>query len=91
LTLIASTAHQQPYIPPTNARRPGKPAWQAFFLLTEVPEKDAVLNKMFFLYGAKVDAWYPKGQATLSLFLQEPDYKVVSGKIRKTVFCGGLR
>jgi hypothetical protein len=56
---------------------------ERFFLQTEVPEKDAVLNKLFFLYGAIVDDWKPKDTATLSLFLQHPDYKVVADKLKK--------
>jgi hypothetical protein len=56
---------------------------ERFFLQTEVREKDAVLNKLFFLYGAIVDDWKPKEKETLSLFLQHPDYKVVADKLKK--------
>jgi hypothetical protein len=56
---------------------------ERFFLLTEDAEKDAVLNKIFFLYSAVIDDWKTKDAETLSLFLQYPDYKVVAEKLQK--------
>jgi hypothetical protein len=56
---------------------------ERFFLLLEDAEKDAVLNKIFFLYSAVIDDWKTKDAETLSLFLQYPDYKVVAEKLQK--------